>query len=158
MAPKVLDDDGRAGPAVGEPEQIITPPSHQRITKRQRHLEAIAEAEDRVHQTAIGILEATLDFHLVEPDQVMPPEEWVEMYGEKAAIQRLRVAKAGWMPAGKAPVALRIAPAVVVGIAKARGQQAASRQVVEVNARIALPAPTSAEHPGPVEYPTKEID
>lgn len=138
--------------------QIITPPSHQRMNRRQRHLEDIAEAEDRVHMTAVGILEATLDFHLVEPDQVIPPEDWVEQYGEKVAIQRLRVARAGWMPAGKAPIALRIAPAVVVGIAKARGQQAASRQPIEVNARIALPAPTSAEHPGPVEYPTKEID
>ncbi|HET8958032.1 MAG TPA: hypothetical protein VFM95_06215 [Microcella sp.] len=117
----------------------------------------IAALEDEVFQTSVGVVQAMLDFHLVDPKQQDPPPEWVELYGEEAARQRLAVAKAGWMPNSLKPSGLDVATRIVTGIARARG----NRQVTgpaEINVKLSLPAPTSATQPGAPVYPTKEIE
>lgn len=126
---------------------------------RASQLRAILEAENRVLQTSQQVVEALLAFHEVEPDQALPPQDWVERYGQDAADKRLRVARSGWLPTAHAPNAVKIAAQVMVGIAKARGQIAASAAMPagDVNVRISLPSPTDAAHPAMV-YPSKEID
>jgi hypothetical protein len=121
-------------------------------------LARMIEIEDEVFQTAAGIMQATLDFCHVEPDQAEPPPEWVERYGPEAAKRRLAVAKAGWMPRSLAPSGAQLAQQVVTGIARARRHQMNAGGPREINAKIALPAPTSAGMPGAPEYPSKEIE
>lgn len=121
----------------------------------------MAEAEDRVLETAQQVVEATLLFHLVTPEQEIPPAEWIAQYGDEGARQRLEVAKAGWSPAAKAPHAVVMAGRVMVGIAKARGQAAAAmagRVAPELNVKISVPAPTANDEPGLVKYEERDME
>lgn len=121
-------------------------------------LARIIEIEDEVFQTAAGILEATLDACHVDPQQETPPPEWVERYGRAAAERRLSVAKAGWMPRSLAPNFITVAGQIYTAVTRARRFAAASAGPREINAKIALPAPTSAGMPGAPEYPSKEVE
>lgn len=118
----------------------------------------IAELEDEVFQTSVGVVQAMLDFHLVTPDQQEPPPDWVEKWGREAAEQRLRVAKAGWMPNSLAPAATGLASRIVTGIARARGSRQQALGPAEINVKLQLPMPTSAAQPGAPVYPSKEIE
>ena len=146
------------GTPVAEPSQLARGSRYQ-DELRSTQLRAILEAENRVLQTSQQVVEAVLAFHEVEPDQVLPPADWVERYGKDAAEKRLRVARSGWLPSAHSPSAVKIAAQVMVGIAKSRGQIAAAAAMPagDVNVRISLPSPTDAAHPV-IEYPSKEID
>lgn len=126
--------------------------------EKQKRLARMLEIEDEVYQTAAGILQANLDFYLVTPDQEDPPPEWVERYGLAAAKNRLAVAKAGWLPPSQEPAAIRRSAQVVTGISRSRRHAANSAGPREVNAKIALPAPTAAGMPGAPVYPSKEVE
>lgn len=121
-------------------------------------LARMLEIEDEVFQTAAGILRASLDFYQVTPDQTEPPPDWVERFGLEAAKQRLAVAKRGWDPQSVSPASVNLAKQVYVGISRARRNQLAAGGPREVNAKIALPAPTAASMPGAPEYPSKEVE
>lgn len=130
----------------GEPEKAT------RLTR-------MLDIEDEVYQQASAILRAGLDFCLIRPDQTEPPPEWVEQYGLDAAKQRLEVAKQGWQPKSLTASGIDLAKCMVIGIGRARRHAAALNQGPrEVNAKIALPAPTSAGMPGAPEYPSKEVE
>lgn len=120
-------------------------------------LTRMLEVEDEVFQTAAGILKATLDFCHVRPDQQEPPAEWVAELGLEPARQRLEVAKTGWMPKSLSPSGVDLAKSVYIGISRARRQQG-QQGPREINAKIALPAPTSAGMPGAPDYPSKEVE
>lgn len=121
-------------------------------------LARMIQVEDEVFQTSAQILAATLDACHVEPNQAEPPAEWVAQYGEQAAQRRLAVAKAGWMPRSLAPNFITVAGQIYTAISRARSHQALGGGPREVNAKIALPAPTSASMPGAPEYPSKEVE
>jgi len=125
---------------------------------REKRLARIAEIEDRVFDIATGVIEANLAFFEVSHDQQDPPTDWVEKYGETAARQRLAVAKAGWMPANQAPSAIKLAAMVRTSISRAYGHQTGRGQLNQINVKIALPAPTSQEHPGAEVYDVIDID
>jgi hypothetical protein len=125
--------------------------------QKAKRLARMLELEDEIYQTAAGVLKAHLDFHLVTPDQVDPPPEWVEELGEKAARQRLAVAKSGWMPPSLAPAAIKTAGLTFAGISRARRQQAGALGPATLNVQLQLPAPTAAGMPGAPQYPKKEI-
>lgn len=135
-----------------------TRPGLARVEEREARLARIEEIEDQVYQTAAAVVEAALSFHEVDHNQQEPPPEWVEKYGLYAARKRLAVAKASWMPSSIAPVGPRLAVQFMAGVR--RGRQFSAAQIVQnnLNVKIALPAPTSTEHPGPVVYPEKEIE
>jgi hypothetical protein len=122
-------------------------------------LARMLDIEDEVYQQASGILRAALDFCHVAPGQTEPPPEWVEQYGLEAAKRRLEVAKQGWAPQSLSASGVQLAKAMVIGISRARRHSAANAiGPREVNAKIALPAPTSAGMPGAPEYPSKEVE
>jgi len=77
-------------------------------------------------------------------------------YPEARASYEVALAKAGWMPQKDAPFGAIQAMQIMIGIAKARGQSVRVG-TLELNARISLPAPTTAEHPGPVVYEIRDI-
>lgn len=128
--------------------------------RKEDRLARIVELEDRVFETAMGVIEATLAFHEVTFDQKDPPPEWIERFGEEGARRRLNVAKAGWLPASHAPAAVKYSLQAAAGIGRMRGNR------VQVNAnsvnvkiqQIVLPAPTSAAHEPPGIYAEKEIE
>lgn len=129
------------------------------VEEKAGRLSRMLDIEDEVYQQASGILRAALDFCHVTPGQTEPPAEWVEQYGLEAAKQRLEVAKQGWAPKSLSAAGIDLAKSMVIGISRARrhaAQHAAGPR--EVNAKIALPAPTSAGMPGAPEYPSKEVE
>lgn len=121
-------------------------------------LARMLEIEDEVFQQATGILRAALDFCHVSPNQAEPPPEWVAEYGLEAAKRRLEVAKQGWAPKSLSASGIDLAKSMVIGISRARRHSAMSAGPREVNAKIALPAPTAAGMPGAPEYPSKEVE
>ena len=126
--------------------------------KKQLRLARIEALQDRVYDHAAGVVEATLAFHEVTPDQQEPPPDWVEEYGETAAKQRLRIAKAGWMPASLAPAAVKLAAQVMAGIDRGRSH-GTKNNIRELNVQIQLPAPVSGHEPlRPPEYPSKRLE
>jgi hypothetical protein len=121
-------------------------------------LTRMLEIEDEVYQQATGILRAALDFCHIAPDQVEPPPEWVEQYGAEPAKRRLEVAKQGWAPKSLSASGIDLAKSMVIGISRARRSAQMQSGPREVNAKIALPAPTAAGMPGAPEYPSKEVE
>jgi len=125
--------------------------------KKEERLSRITELEDRIFERASGVVEAALSFHEVSYDQALPPPSWVSEFGMEGAMQRLQVAKAGWMPQNLAPSAARLAAQVMTGISRGRAFRVRLSQNV-LNVKINLPAPTSSAHPGPEVYQVKDIE
>ena len=128
-------------------------------TQKALRLERMLDIEDRIYTRASGIIEAALSFHEVTPNQEEAPPDWVEQYGPEGARQRLEVAKAGWLPQAHAPNAVKLAASLVTGISRSRAYGSRVRAAQQpLNVVISLPAPTSAEHPGPAELPERDIE
>lgn len=126
--------------------------------KKLARLARIEALQDRVYDHAAGVVEATLAFHEVTPDQEDPPPAWIEEYGEAGARERLRIAKAGWMPPSLAPAAVKLAVQVMAGIDRGRGHRT-KIHARELNVQIQLPPPVSGQEPlRPPEYPTKRLE
>lgn len=117
----------------------------------------IEELENQVFERAVGVLSGYLSFAEVRHDQTEPPEAWVQELGQEEAERRLNLAKAGWLPASLAPAGANLAARVVAGIARGRNYRVKLTQN-NLNVRIALPAPTSSAHPGPVTYEVRDLE
>lgn len=114
--------------------------------KREERLARIEELENEIFERAAGVVNAYLSFSEVTPTQTEPPPAWVAEYGYDAAMQRLAVAKAGWLPASVAPAAAKLAVQAQIGISRGRGYRMKITQN-NLNVKIALPAPTSSAYP-----------
>ena len=125
---------------------------------KQARMARIEELENQVFEHAGGILGAALSFSEVFPNQTEPPPDWVERYGRQGALQRLEVAKSGWLPASMAPNALKLAAQLWTGVVKGRGYRQGKLVQNNINVKIGLPAPTTREHPGPITYETRDIE
>lgn len=108
-------------------------------------------------ETAAEVVEGVLRFKDVSFDQTEPPEEWVLEYGEAEAKKKLALARSGWLPASTAPAGFQVALRALTGIARSHGYKVKVTQN-NLNVKIALPAPTTAEHPGPVTYEVRELE
>lgn len=127
-----------------------------RVKARLAEMERI---EEEIYQASTQIVAATLEASCVPPNLEEPPPEWVEKYGLEGAKMRLIVAKHAWLPKNQAPMFMHTAQDMSIGIQRIRALRAGTALALkELNVKIALPAPTSAEHPGPVEYETREIE
>jgi hypothetical protein len=126
--------------------------------QKELRLARIEDIENQIFEQAGGIVEATLAFHEVRPNQTEPPPDWVERYGEEGARQRLEVAKAGWMPASVAPAAVNYALKFMTGTMRGRAFRGAKLIQNNLNVKLELPAPTSREHPGPTTYEVRDLE
>jgi hypothetical protein len=120
--------------------------------------ERMEQIEQRVYEHAAGIVEALMSFHEVDPHQTEPPEAWIEQYGEKAARQRLAIAKTGWLPASVAPHVYKLTVNLMTGISRGRNYKQMKLTQNNINVKIGLPAPTSKEHPGPTVYEVRDLE
>ncbi len=125
--------------------------------QKEERLARIEAIEHEIFEHASGIAQAFMDFTQVHPHQQEPPPEWVEQFGEAGAKQRLAVAKAGWLPPSASPAAVGYAFKFLA--ASSRGRRHNMRvQASNLNVTIALPPPTTREHPGPVEYEVRDLE
>ena len=125
--------------------------------QKEMRLARIEELENEIFERASGVVNAALAFHEVSPTQTEPPESWVEQYGQEGACQRLAVAKSQWLPASVAPNGTKLAVACMIGISRSRQYKVKLTQN-NLNVKIALPAPTTAAHPGPVVYEVRDLE
>lgn len=125
--------------------------------QKEQRLARIEQLEDDVFEQAVSIVQQVLSFGEVAHDQTDPPEAWIEQYGEEEARKRLQLAKAGWLPVSSSPAAFKFALQAMGGIAKGRAWRVKVTQN-NLNVKIALPAPTSTAHPGPITYEVRDLD
>lgn len=125
--------------------------------QKELRLARIEELENETYERASGVLNAVLAFSEVAPNQEDPPEAWVKEYGEQGARQRLAIAKMGYYPQSVAPNGFKLAAQIVIGSQRARGYRMKATQN-NLNVTISLPAPTTAEHPGPVAYEVRDLE
>lgn len=117
----------------------------------------IEELENEVFERSVGIVNACLAFAEIDPKQVDPPQAWIDEYGEDAARKRLEVAKSQWLPASVAPNGAKLAMQAMTGISRGRSWRVKITQQ-NLNVKIALPAPTTNAHPGPVTYEVRDLE
>ena len=126
------------------------------VLKEQR-LARIEQLEDEVYEQSAAIVQEVLAFSQVTHNQDEPPPEWVERFGEAEALRRLNMAKAGWLPASISPAGFKLALAALSGISRGRAYKVKVTQNT-LNVKIALPAPTTTAHPGPITYEVRDLD
>jgi len=124
---------------------------------KETRLARIEELETAVLEQSAQVVQAILAFSEISPQQQEPPPDWVTMYGEEGARQRLAVARNGWAPASLAASGGKLAQQMMVGILRGRGYRN-KVAVRNLNVKIALPAPTSQAHPGPELFAVKDIE
>jgi hypothetical protein len=125
--------------------------------QKELRLARLEQLEDEVLETAAAIVRVGLDFAEVTHDQTEPPPQWVTDYGREEAEKRLRLAKSMWLPASVAPNGMKLAVQTMAGISRTRSYRMKITQN-NINVKLALPAPTTAEHPGPVTYEVRDLE
>lgn len=100
---------------------VLISPADRRLKPEERQalsLEPFREMEKELLDQSTQILSDSLAWPEITAETEEPPPEWVAALGLKKATQKLRVAKAAWMPTKEAPVGLKMAQATVLGIAR----------------------------------------
>lgn len=120
-------------------------------------LAKIEELENRVFEQAAEVVSGFLSFAEVRPDQQDPPPEWVAQWGQEGAEMRLMLAKTAWAPQSLAPAGVNTAVRAMTAISRGRSHKVKITQN-NLNVKIALPAPTSSAHPGPVPYEVRDLE
>lgn len=90
-----------------------------------------------------------MKFADIDPQRDEPPDEWIVEFGEKEAKRRYTIAKASWLSAKEAPIALSIAPKLVLGIASVRAKRNEVKNPVTINNIVGVQIPSPQE----VDYP-----
>lgn len=125
--------------------------------KKEERLARMTALEDEVYETATQVMLAGLSYHEISPTQAESPQSWIDTYGYDAAMRRLRVAQSMWMPKSQSPAGMDLALRAHAGISRGRAFRVRLTQN-QLNVKIELPAPTSAEHPGPETYKVLDIE
>lgn len=101
----------------------------------------LTRLEEELYRSSCNVIMAVCDFAQLDPNDLdAVPAQWVDDYGPDAAIMRHRIARSGWLPPSKAPVAIRLAQSVTVGIMRVRS----GKTPIDVHQNVALiklPAP-----------------
>jgi len=84
------------------------------------------------------MLEDALRAQEIDPTAEFPPASWVVEFGEVEATRRFRVARSAWLNAKEAPVMLKLAKELVVGISKALATDTTGPKVINMQI-VAMP-------------------
>lgn len=87
--------------------------------------------EDELLLESLTTLRDAMAFRDIEPDATEPPVEWRDLAPEER-MKRLRVARMAHMPSKDAPVGLKLANNLAVGIIKARAQEKGGPKTLNV--------------------------
>jgi hypothetical protein len=120
-------------------------------------LEAIKAAESKLFQDALEVIQPYMRFAELgfddetgEVDSI--PFEW-EGLPEEEKKKKIRLAKAGWMPSSDTPHGVKMAHATVLGIIKAKSQEASGTKVLNIES-ITFPSPSQK----PEEFEVIDVD
>lgn len=120
------------------------------LSDEELRIEKLRRIEDELLAENLGIVRDAARFRELDPAKPEIPADWRDELGEKAAIERYRMATAAWLPAKDAPVGLKMAQSVALGIIKARSVEKAAPRTLNI-AFVQLPAPQ-------VDFEEVEID
>lgn len=124
---------------------------------KEARLARIEELENEVFEKSVQVVNALLDWTQVTHDQKEPPPEWIEQWGLEGARQRLAIAKSAWLPQAVMPGGGKLALQAMTGISRGRAWKLKITNN-QVNVKIALPAPTTEAHPGPITYEVRDLE
>lgn len=124
--------DPYAEEELSDPEVQVLDRSVERVSEQEIQTQLIRQTEDQVFLRAAKVMEGTLAFDEIDPEQPDPPEEWVRKLGHEEAVRRLRVAKYSLMSAKDAPVALAIAKSIYTSALKAKASSAGAARALNV--------------------------
>jgi len=103
--------------------EVLAPTTGRMVAAAEARAEEIRGIEDRIQAGALEVIEDSMWWRSLDPEAESPPEEWIAELGRERARQRFRVAKANWMSAKEAPIGIRTATLVSMGITKARAME-----------------------------------
>lgn len=111
----------------------------------------LAKKQQAIFEQASRVTEDTLLFRDLDPAADAPPEKWVSELGTDEAWKRFRVARSAWMSAKEAPVGIKVAKELVIGISKALGDSAQAPRIINMQ-KVTV-------HTGPApEFPIIEVE
>ena len=105
-------------------------PKTSELERTERELQKI---ENEVVGEAYNVLADVGSWADIDPENPECPPEWIAELGEIRAARKLRIARASWMSAKNAPVALKIAQSIVTGAMKARATADAAPKHLNIN-------------------------
>lgn len=132
--------------AVLPPIEVAAPIVH--TTAESRQLAALRSREDGILGSAMEVLEGTLAFKDIDPQQDTIPPEWADMDPD-LATRRLRLARAAWLPVAEAPIGMKLAKDLAVGIIKARSMEKSTPRPLNVAIQIVT---------SPPQFPSRVVD
>ena len=139
--PSVIDTDAVEVGASVVADALATVPQKKSVTRAREREERLKHIEDELLERNMNIVRDVAAFREIDPTSDEPPEAWVLEHGREEAIKRHRVARAAWMSQTEAPIAIRIAKDIAIGITKARaaektGPRQLNVQVVQMPSTI----------------------
>lgn len=106
----------------------------------------LASMQDELLVRSLNVVEGAMAFAEIEPTDSDPPAEWIEQLGEEKARIKFRIARAAWMAAKDAPVGIKVASALAVGIIKAKAtEKAGPKQLNIAFVQMTAPLPQFVE-------------
>jgi hypothetical protein len=137
-----------------EPTQLAVAEASLVKSERVLAAERILELENRMLADSLEIVADVHRFREISPDDTAPPQAWIDELGEELAWRRFRVASAAWLPVKEAPVAIKTATQMAVGILKVKAMDRSGGRMHQFNAAVVVNL--SGEQMQP--YPRKVVD
>lgn len=129
------------GSGTGELVPVKVPAPALLRSAEEIRIEKMRSIEDELLETNLAIMRDVSAFRDIMPDTEYPPQEWLDKYGYEESYKRLRVARASWMSAKEAPVALAISKSLTVGIIRARATEKTAPRSLNI-ALVQMTAPS----------------
>lgn len=123
-------------------ETALAPIEKDALNFAAKRQDKLKELENELFAENMAIMRDMACFRDIDPDCEEPPEQWVTEVGPIEARKRLRIAKAAWLSAKEAPVALAVSKSITMGIIKARATEKAGPRSLNV-ALVHMVAPAS---------------
>ena len=112
-------------------------------------LDHVRQIDRRLEQGVDEILDGAMKFADIAIGEKECPQEWVDAYGEEEAHKMFRLAQMAQMSAKDAPVGLKLAKELKVGMMAARAKEKHRPQTLNVAlVKMAAPVP---------EFPVVEV-
>lgn len=117
--------------------------SHTSVSLADVQQEKLRGLEDDLLEHSLEVVGGTCSFAELDPEKFEEiPQHWIDELGEEAANRKHRLARAGWLPAKEAPVAITTATKIVTGIVRARATEKAGPKSLNMNiVQLSAPLP-----------------
>lgn len=106
------------------------------IESHRKQLEVLAGLKNEVFEQSMGVLRDHLKFRDIDPYEKMEDSKvfqaLVEEHGQEEATKMYRLAEAGWRTAANAPVGIKNAMNIAIGIMKANATEKGGTRVLNV--------------------------